>query len=559
MKASQRIADALIAEGVEAVFALMGDGNMMLLDALADKGVRVVQARHEGAALAMADGYARASGRVGVCTVTSGPGLTQTLTSLTVATRHRSPVLLIAGDTASRRGRTRPGQPGFQQLDQGPLAAGTGAAYRVLRLASLDEDVCAALAQARRERRPVVLGAPIDVQEAQAGTVGPYRPGAPPGPDQEPTMDGDAIAAAARRLAVARRPVVLAGAGVVQAGSVGVVAELARRCGALIATTLLAKDAFAGEPFVVGLAGGFSRATARELLAEADCVVAVGASLSAQTTDNGTLFAAADVIQIDLAPHAHAVLPVRGDLCRVVPALTGMLDPAVGYRTADVAARLADAPRHDDATIEADRAGLEPGTLHPLDVMRELERAMPAAASLVIGVGHFWWFPAVTLTRADPRSTFYTYDFGTIGQAMPTAVGVAVATGRPVVVVDGDGSFLMNIQELETVARERIPLIAVVLNDGAYGAEVHRLGARGGDPDRARFGRPDLAAVARAFGLAGTRLTTPDDLGRAVAAVASVEKGALVIDAPTSATVVSEPYQRMFYGGRSDASPARKA
>jgi thiamine pyrophosphate-dependent acetolactate synthase large subunit-like protein len=233
-----------------------------------------------------------------------------------------------------------------------------------------------------------------------------------------------------------------------------------------------------------------------------------------------------------------------------------MLEAATGYRTDEVAGRLADAPRHDDANLAAEREGLEPDTLHPLDVMRELDRAMPAGASLVIGVGHFWWFPAVTLTRPDPSATFYTYDFGTIGQAMPTAIGVAVATGRPVVVVDGDGSFLMNIQELETVARERIPLTVVVLNDGAYGAEVHRLGARGGDPDLARFGRPDLAAVARAFGLGGARLAAPGDLGRAIATAGGTS---LVIDVPMSDTVVSEPYQRMFYGGVSDASRAGKA
>jgi len=550
MIAARRMADVLVAEGVEVVFALMGDGNMMLLDALADRGVRVVQGRHEGAVLAMADGYARASGRPGVCAVTSGPGLTQTLTSLTVAARHRSPLLLVAGSTPHGRPGTRPGQPGFQQLDQGPFAAAAGAAFRLLRAGSVDADIGEALAQARRERRPVVLGAPIDVQETELPDSAPPR-ARPPEPPPHPVVpDTDAVAEAVRRLAASRRPVVLAGAGVVRAGAAGAVADLARRAGALLATTLLAKDLFQGDPFAVGLAGGFSRRTARELLGAADCVVAVGASLSAQTTDSGRLFPDAEVIQVDIDPRARGALRVRGDLRDVVPEMASAVPAAERFRTADVALRLKGAAAHDDVELGAERAGLEPGTAHPLDAMRALDEALPPDASVVLGVGHFWWFPAVTLTRDDPARFFYTYDFGTIGQAMPTAVGVALATGSRVVVVDGDGSLLMNVQELETVARERIPLTVVVLNDGAYGAEVHRLAARGGNPERARFGRPDFAAVARAFGMAGVRATTAGAVG---AAVAGAGPGPLVVDVPMPAGAVSEPYRRMFYATVSKA------
>jgi thiamine pyrophosphate-dependent acetolactate synthase large subunit-like protein len=537
------MADVLAAEGVEVVFALLGDGNMMLLDALVDRGVRVVQGRHEGAVLAMADGYARASGRPGVCAVTSGPGLTQTVTSLTVATRHGSALLVIAGATPGGPGR-KPGQPGFQHLDQGPVAAAAGAAFRLLRAGSVDEDLGGALAQARRERRPVVLGAPVDAQDADLADPGPYRPPPRPGEPAAPAPpDPSAVAEAVRRIARSQRPVILAGAGVLEAGAARTVADFAKHAGALLATTLLAKDLYRGEPFAIGLAGGFSRRTARELLGEADCVVAVGASLSIQTTDGGRLFPRADVIQVDLHPRARGVLRVRGDLRAVVAELVAALPAGERFRTAGVAARIAGAAAYDDAGLPGERAALEPATLHPLDAMRALERALPARARVVLGVGHFWWFPAVTLTRDDPRDMYYTYDFGTIGQAMPTAVGIALATGQPVVVVDGDGSLLMNIQELETLARERIPVTVVALNDGAYGAEVHRLGARGGDPGLARFGRPDFAAVAAAFGVRGVRATTCDAIG---AAVREAGDRPLVVDVPMSANAVSEPYQRMF-------------
>ncbi|MER7007874.1 thiamine pyrophosphate-binding protein [Dactylosporangium sp. NPDC000555] len=555
MRVVERMADILVAEGVEAVFALMGDGNMMLLDALVNRGVRVVQGRHEGAVLAMADGYARASGRPGVCAVTSGPGLTQTVTSLTVAARHRSAVVVVAGATPRGPGG-RPGQPGFQYLDQGPVAAAAGAAFRLLRAGSVDEDLGSALVQARRERRPVVVGAPIDAQEGDIADPGPYRPPrSDEGPPVPPPVDRAAVAEAVRRLARSRRPVILAGAGVVEAGAADTVAALARRAGALLATTLLAKDLYRGEPFAIGLAGGFSRRTARELLGEADCVLAVGASLSAHTTDSGRLFPRGEVIQVDLDPRARGALRVRGDLRAVVPEIAAALPAGERFRTAAVAARIAGAAAYDDADLPAQRAALERSTLHPLDAMRALDRALPPDARVVLGVGHFWWFPAITLTRDDPRQLFCTYDFGTIGQAMPTAVGVALATGAPAVVVDGDGSLLMNVQELETLARERIPVTVVVLNDGAYGAEVHRLGARGGDCGLARFGRPDFAAIAAGFGVRGVRAAAPDAIGEAVRGAGD---GPLVVDVPMSATAISEPYQRMFPAPRRDASAVSK-
>lgn len=544
MKVFEAVAAAVEREDMAALFGLMGDGNMDLMGHLATgTSLRVIQARHESAAVAMADGHARATGDVGVCSVTCGPGITQIPTSLTASARHGTPMVVLAGDTPIADAFN------LQELDLGPLVRATGAAYRPLREPDRAmEEVHRAFLQARQERRPVVLGLPIDVQEADFpwGLDAPTSLELlPPGPSGLP--EPELVDRLADRLSSAERPVLLAGTGAVAASATAALRRLGERTGSLLATTLRAKGAFAGDEFDAGIAGAFATETSRELFVDADVVVGFGATMGHFATEGGYLFPAAHLTQVDLAPRAiHEGIRVAddhvvGDARLVAEQLLERVDgPQQGFRTEEVRRRLPAPPVENEPEID-----LEPGSLDPRDVMRALTDVLPEDAFVVVGAGHFWHFPVQYLTGGGRWE--FTYDFGVVGQGLPTAIGVAIADRRPIVLIEGDGSLLMNVQELETAHRHGIHLLVVAMNDGAYGAEVHKLSAKGGDGTTAIFGRPDLAAVARAFGLVGHHLDRVEDLQGLVREHLSSGETTL-IDVPMSTRVLSPQYRRLYLG-----------
>lgn len=295
------LAGAFVREGVTVVFGLMGDGNKLwLVDMAAYPEVRLVHARHEGAALAMADGYARVSGGVGVCAVTYGPGITQLSTSLMVAAKHRSQLVVFAAgiDSSLRDGG---GQLDFNER---AMLEASGATVREVRDPSrAAEDVYLAFHTARTERCPVALLVGVDLQDQLTSVVdsgfGPLT--LPPNVTTVP--DPRAVDEAVLHLATSHRPVVLVGRGAVDSGASEQVNQLAEVLDAAIATTFQAKGWFDNHPRSLGIAGGFSLGASRTLLEQADCLVAVGASLNDHTTDHGKLFPKAKVIQIDSQPH----------------------------------------------------------------------------------------------------------------------------------------------------------------------------------------------------------------------------------------------------------------
>jgi acetolactate synthase I/II/III large subunit len=544
LKVYELIADAVAAHDVDTVFGLLGDGNMYALAALVDRhGTRLVNARHENAAVLMADGWARTTGRVGVASVTCGPGLTQVATALTGAVRNRAPLVLLAGDVPARTAWNP------QQTDQEAVTRATGARYlEASNPAQIVAAIQDAFATAARDRIPVVVAVPYDAQEDDVDPS-PITPPAPVPASPRPDPAHDEVAAAADRLAAATRPIVLAGRGAVDSGARESILALAKRSGALLGTTLFARDWFRGEDFDLGLIGGLSSRTTRELLAESDLVLAVGAGLGYFATDNGALLRGKEVIQVDLDPPSvnegvsAATSFVRGDAAAAVGAidaeLAGRGHQAEGFRTPETAARLA------RPLPEYPRIDPEPGTVDPAAVTAALDAALPGDALVVYGVGHFWSFAVMGLHRPRPQDHLHAYGFGAVGQGLGTAIGAAVASGRPVVLVEGDGSLLMHAGELATVAVENLNLFTIVMNDGGFGSEIHKLNAKGLDGELARFGRVDFAAVARGFRIPGYTLESPDELAGIVHE--HLGNGPALVDVPMSKDAISAPTRRNLF------------
>jgi len=288
----------------------------------------------------------------------------------------------------------------------------------------------------------------------------------------------------------------------------------------IYSATLHTKFVHFDEKQVLWLAGGFATDQARDILRQADLVIAVGASLNDHTTDHGDLFPDARTVQIDLAPHAlvrnrvPADVYIRADGASALEALGRALGRAGGARAAwpGMGARaLSEDPR--EIALQTEPCDVEPGRLDPRRLLMAMDRHLPDDALFVLGGGHFMAFATQFLSNPGGRTFEMVFDFMTTGQAVPEAVGAAVASGdRLVVAVEGDASFLMHVQELETAARSTIPLLVLVMNDAALGAEYHKLRSLGLDPSQALAETPDLGRVAAALGGRGRRLTSLDQV-----------------------------------------------
>ncbi|MFC0081074.1 thiamine pyrophosphate-binding protein [Aciditerrimonas ferrireducens] len=507
----EALADAFVAEGLTTVFGLMGDGTKRWMLDMAARGARVVQVRHEGAGCAMADGAARATGQPALCAVTYGPGVSQLSTALLVAAKHRTPLVVFAADVPTHQ-RDRKGQldVSTRQL----LEAAHTEVHEVLPGQDPVDLVRRAVGRARCHGRPVAVLAAPEVQELLAPPpTGPRRP-----PIDRPVAvpHPEVLTETARRLTSASRPVLLAGAGAARAGAGHVLAALADRLGARLATSFGAKGLFDPHPANLGLAGGFALPATKEALACADLLLAVGASLNDHTTDRGQAFPRARVLLVDQRPDAalEATVPLDAFLLgdarlvteQLLAALPDRPPPAAPWRSG-VAVVDASGDLRRDALRRAPLA-VEPHRLDPRVLMLALDEALPEDALVVVGGGHHMGFAAQYLTNRSGRRRFLmAFDFMTTGQAVPTAIGAALARPeRPVVAIEGDASFLMHVQELETAARVGARLLVVVVDDQALGAEVHALEAEGLDPSLALVPTPDLARLAEALGGRGRRV-----------------------------------------------------
>src|SRR6478735_9598967 len=291
------LAKAFIQERVTTCFALLGDANMNWASRLLQQGCRMIYVRHEHCAVAAAMAYARKESDVGVATVTCGPGLTQIITALPAAVRARLPLVIFAGEAPLKSGWYN------QELDQAPIITATGAVYVRLHMPErMPVAVRDAFVQARRERRPVVIGVPFDLQgRPWNGSMDLPKPSREllPRPSPIPPHPDDVVAAA-KLLAGAERVVVLAGLGAVEAGAGGACRALAARTGGLLSTTLPARGLFHDDPFCIGISGSFTPEVGLELLAQADLIIVVGGSLAYHAGGGGQLWRKAKMLHIDL-------------------------------------------------------------------------------------------------------------------------------------------------------------------------------------------------------------------------------------------------------------------
>ena len=524
----QALAHAFAAEGVKAHFTLMGDGNMHWATAMKNlPGMDTYYARHEHCACAMATGYHSATGDVGVASVTCGPGFTQIMTALTTAARSRIPLVVFTGEVPINA------RWYGQAIEQPPLAAATGAHYISAHAPSrMYQYVREAFFIARHERRPVVLGVPYDIQKQPLPALGDYQPSAAVLPHVAPIPPNAAqVAALAAKLAAAQCPILVAGKGVMRAGAQAEIEALAEATGALLATTLPTRGLYDHNPFSLGISGGYARAIAREMGGRADLVVAFGASLSHYTLDGGSMYPRAELAQVDIEPAGlhhgmrGADLYLRADAKLTAQALLDALrgggKPKAAIRTDELARRIKQEPA--DATVFPAQQGL----LDPRDVTDELERVIPKDYDCVCGSGHQSYFH--TNMRGYRAENYHAIrEFAAIGNGISHAIGVAAAKKNgKVVLFDGDGSFLMHIQELEMIQRHGLKILVVINNDGAYGSEIHKLRADGIDDSGSIFGRTDLAAIARGFGLRGNTIRTLDEIGPLFAAYAAQDTAEL--------------------------------
>jgi thiamine pyrophosphate-dependent acetolactate synthase large subunit-like protein len=503
---------------------VVGSGNFHVTNALVAGGVRFVPTRHEAGAATAADAYARMSGAVGVLSVHQGPGLTNAMTGITEAAKSRTPLLVLAADTAA--GAV---QSNFR-IDQPGLAAAVGAAH--VRLGSADTavaDAATAYRLAAAERRTVILSMPLDVQAAGCPPA-VRRPPPPPTPGvaasaqaagapQEP--DQEAISELVDLLMAARRPVFIAGRGAMLAGAVPVLDALADRCGALLATSAVAKGLFAGSPWGLDVSGGFATPLAAELIGSADTIVAWGCTLSMWTTRHGALIRPGTaVVQVDLEQDAIGLnQPVRlGILADVAAAATetlaeldGRSATVIGYRTPAIRERIRAAGRWRDVPYE-DTSGA--GQIDPRTLTIAVDDLLPAERIVAVDSGNFMGYPSMFLSVPDSGGFCFTQAFQSIGLGLATAIGAALARpDRLPVAALGDGGALMGVAELETVVRLGLPMVILVYNDGGYGAEVHHFGPDGFPLDTVRFPDTDLAAIGRGFGADAITVREPVDLG----------------------------------------------
>jgi acetolactate synthase I/II/III large subunit len=555
-KAYELLADAFRSEGTNVLFTLMGDGNMHWVAALsAYKGVRTYYVRHEHCACAMAAAYARTMGEVGVASVTCGPGLTQLSTALATAAQAHIPLVVFAGESPLHQSWYN------QHIDQGPVVSATGAHYIAAHsMPRMLEYVRDAFFIARTQQRPVVLGVPYDLQKQPLEAKSPYLPSSTFIPETGRMVpNSEFVERACDLVARARRVIVVGGRGAKLSGVEAECRELAEMVDGLLATTLPVRGLFDTDPFSLGVAGGFSCDVAREKFAECDLLVAVGASVTQFTSDSGRLYPKAQVIQIDSEPRGIQNARKVADLYVRADAKTGaraVIDAlrARGrsrrpeWRSPELARRIVEEPC--DGTIFE----LQLSVLDPREAIAALNRVIPKDWEIVNSSGHCSYFSAQMRGRSAERFLAIR-EFGAIGNGLSYAVGMAAAKpDKTVVLIDGDGSFYMHAQELETVRRHKLRILICILNDGAFGSEVHKLRADGVDDSGSMFGRGNLADVARGFGLRGATVTSLNQFPRLLA---EFEKsaGAELWDIHVSDVVMS-PVMRRVVKAHGEARPA---
>jgi acetolactate synthase I/II/III large subunit len=539
----------LVELGIDRAFGVVGSGNFHVTNAMVDAGATFVAARHENGGATMADGYARMSDRVAAVTLHQGCGLTNAMTGLTEAAKSRTPLVVVAADVTEPRSNF--------YVDQDALAVAVSAVpMRVRDAADAVAIATQAYVTARDDRRTVLLNLPLRVQGdevAPAGSTAPVvGPVAATAAAREPDPEG--LAALVEALRVARRPVFVAGRGA--RGSRAELRRLGDACGALLATSAVAKGLFHDDAWTLDVSGGFASPLAAELIQGADLIVGWGCALNMWTMRHGRLIGPDTVVaQVDLdddalGAHRGIAVGVVGGVTETARAATELLaadrPAAPGYRSDEIRSRLAhglrwrDVPYDDTGT--ADR--IDPRTL-----TIDLDDLLPAERIVSIDSGNFMGYPSMFLSVPDEHGFCFTQAFQSIGLGLATAIGAALAQPeRLPVAALGDGGALMAAAELETVARLGLSMVVVVYNDAAYGAEVHHFGPDGYPLETVRFPDTDIAAIGRGYGFDAVTVRRRHDLGGVRSWLDGDRQSPLLIDAKVTGDTGSWWLEEAFRG-----------
>lgn len=532
MTPSEAFVETLVAHGVTDVFGIVGSAFMDAHDLFPLAGIRFVSVAHEQNAAHMADGYARASGKPGVCIAQNGPGITNFVTAIAAAYWAHSPVVMVTPEASSQS----MGHGGFQETEQLPIFSKiTKWQGHVGNPARMAELTGRAFHYAQHERGPTQLNIPRDFfyGEIETAIPQPVTIGRGPG-------DCEAIRAAAKLLAEAKFPVILAGGGVGIAGGTEELKRLAEQLSAPVANTYLHNDTFpASHPLAVGPLGHQGSKTAMRLVAKADVVLALGSRLSPLGAlpqyDLDYWPENARVIQVDADFRALGLvkpvdIAIHGDARATATALLDELLRIKGGGPLD------DARLAEIATIKAEweqeLAGMagenQPGRIAPRRALAVLAKAMPANAMVTTDIGNVCSMANSYLKFDEANSFFGAMAFGNCGYALPTAMGAKLARpDRPSIAYVGDGAWGMSLNEVMTAVRENIPVVAIVFENAQWGAEkkiqIENFGNR---IQSTELINPDYAELARIMGADGIVVSEEDQIGDAL-------KAAIVSNRPT--------------------------
>ena len=532
MGPSEALVETLAANGVTHVFGIVGSAFMDALDIFPAAGIRFVPVAHEQGAIHMADGYARASGRHGVCIAQNGPGVTNFVTGVAAAYWAHSPVVFITPETGSMT----LGLGGFQETEQLPIFSRiTKYQGHVNNPKRMAEIAARCFDRAMLELGPAQLNIPRDFfyGEIEAAIAAPLRivPGA---------GDAAALERAATLLAGASFPVIVAGGGVINAAATAEAIGLAELLGAAVCNSYLHNDSFpASHALAAGPLGYQGSKAAMKLLAQADVVLALGTRLGPFGTlpQHGLDYwpQQAQVIQIDSdARMLRLVKPIsvgiHGDARAAAAALIALLAGRPLAGAAGRAARLKRIAAEKSAweaelsawTHERDPYSLEVAAnsqhMHPREMLRALEQALPADAMVSTDIGNICSVANSYLRFDKPRSMFAAMSFGNCGYAFPVICGAKLAAPtRPAFAYVGDGAWGISLNELLTCARERIGVTVVVFNNEQWGAEKkNHVDFYSRRYQGVNLENPSWAGVARAFGCEGITVERLADIEPAV-------------------------------------------
>lgn len=550
MTSSEAFTETMVAHGVKNMFGIVGSAFMDALDIFPAAGIRFISVQHEQNAVHMADGYARATGKTGVCIAQNGPGITNFVTGVAAAYWAHTPVVVITPETGSLGN----GLGGFQEMSQLPTFSEiTKYQAHVVSPKRMAEFTNRCFNYAQLERGPVQLNIPRDhfygdVQVRIPAPMATERSAGGPG----------AIAEAAALLATAKNPVIISGGGVVMGGGVQEVVALAEAIQAPVCSTYLHNDSFpCSHPQWLGPLGYQGSKAAMNTLSQADVVLALGTRLGpfGALPQYGFDYwpRGAKIIQVDTNPRKLGLtndidVGILGDARLAAAALQEALAGTSMASAATGTERLAAASRAREEW-EAELSGLSvtptgQDLMEPREALRALERAMPADAMVSTDIGNICSVANSYLRFTEPGSFFAAMAFGNCGYAFPCAMGAKVgAPHRPAIAYVGDGAWGMSLNEILTCVREDIPAIAVVFNNGQWGAEKkNQVDFYSNRFLGTNIENPSFAELSRAMGAEGTRVTSASEVGPALAAlVASGRPG--VLEVMVSRTL-ADPFRR---------------